>query len=709
VASLVGRWARATPIPPAVWRWLALVAVLGTAFGGGLGFGSWTRACTAGRCPSIGVLTEYVPQQTSKVYAADGRLITELGITRRTVLPLAEIPPALRDAVIAVEDKRFFNHSGIDWIRFFGAARANLAQLRWAQGFSTITMQVARNVFPDRISREKVLTRKIKEGRVAIELEQTFDKDRILELYLNQIYLGSGAHGVEAAAQRYFGKSAREVNVAEAALVAALIQLPERYNPRLFPDRAVRRRNLVIRLMRDQGYLGRHEAEYWQAYPLELEAGVGIGATAAYFVEHVRQELERRFGPSRLYEEGLSIYTTLDPDLQEAAERSLEAQLTRVEEDSAVGGAYLGELTYQQYLERGLESGEAQGPFTPYLQGALVTIDASTGYVLALVGGRDFRDSKFNRASQAMRQAGSAFKPFVYSAAVRANRPLSYIVNDSAISMLQMDSTMWEPKNYDDTTFGRMPLRRSLYLSRNLSTIRLGMELGEQTVIGEVRKYGLTSRMRPYPSLHIGAADVTLLEMTAAFTSFANLGDRTSPIFVQRVEDRDGRILWEPSVRRDEVMDPLHMWLVVDMLRDVARRGTAAPALFRAGFTIPSGGKTGTTNDGWDTWYIGFTRELVTGIWVGFDERARISERAYGSTLAAPAWASFMSEVYQRRPSPEDWPQPEGLVIRGIDATTGYLHTPFCPGETFEFFVAGTEPTLYCPIHNPFAPGRVTP
>jgi len=679
------------------------------AFGGGLGFGSWTRACSAGRCPSIGVLTEYVPQQTSKVFAADGRLITELGATHRTVLPLAEIPPAIRNAVLAVEDKRFYRHHGIDWIRFFGAVRANVMSLSWAEGFSTITMQVARNVFPDRISREKVLTRKIKEGRVAIELEQTFDKDRILELYLNQIYLGNGAHGVESAAQRYFGKSAREVNVAEATLIAALIQLPERYNPWIYPERALRRRNMVIRLMRDQGFLSRDEAAYWRAYPVELETGGGIGAAAAYFVEHVRQELERRFGPSRLYEEGLSIYTTLDPDLQEAAERAMEAQLTRIEEDSSIGGKYLGRLTYQQYLEQASEEGDARGPFSPYLQGALVTMDASTGHVLALVGGRDFRDSKFNRATQALRQAGSAFKPFVYSAAVRAGRPLSYIVNDSTISMLQMDSTMWEPKNYDDTTFGRMTMRRSLFLSRNLSTIRLGMELGEQTVIGEVRKYGITSRMRPYPSLHIGAADVTLLEMTAAFTAFANLGYRTSPIFVLRVEDRDGRILWEPTVRRDEVMDPLHMWLVVDMLRDVARRGTAAGALARAGFTFPSGGKTGTTNDGMDTWYIGFTRELVTGIWVGFDEKARISERAYGSTLAAPAWGAFMSEVYQRRPSPEEWPQPEGLVIRGIDGTTGYLYTPFCPGETFEFFVAGTEPSLYCPIHNPFAPGRVTP
>lgn len=695
-------------------RWRIAVALLVfTAFGGGLALGSWTRACSGGRCPSIGVLTEYVPQQTSKVYAADGRLIAELGATHRTVLPITEIPPLLQHAVLAIEDQRFYRHEGIDWIRFFGALKANIINLGWVQGFSTITMQLARDVFPERISREKVLTRKIKEVRVALEIERTFAKDRILELYLNHIYLGSGAYGVEAAAQRYFGKSARDVNVAEAALIAALIQRPEPLNPRRVPDRAVRRRNLVIRTMAREGVITPEAAEYWQAYPLILDSGRETEATAAYFVEHVRQQLQRQFGRSLLYEQGLSIHTTLDPDLQEIAERTLEAQLRRIEEDPSVGGGYLGTLTYRQYIDSATSSGEERGPFTPYLQGALVTIEAQTGYVRALVGGRDFGDSKFNRATQALRQAGSAFKPFVYSAAVRANYPVSYIVNDSAVSVMQRDSTMWEPVNYDDSTFGRISMRRSLYLSRNLSTIQLGMELGEQTVIGEARQYGLTGRMSPYPAVHIGSADVTLLDLTAAYSAIARLGTRVTPIFVQRVENREGEILWQATPRRHEVMEPERMWLVLDLLRDVNRRGTAAGALARAGFRFRdlSGGKTGTTNDGMDAWYVGFTSELVTGIWMGFDNKARISTYSFGSSLAAPAWAAFMKDVYSRRPPPADWDRPDGLVLQEIDETTGYRYTVYCPVEArrWEWFVPGTEPVHFCPTHNPFAPGRFTP
>ena len=693
-----------------VW-FIAVVtlAVLG-AYGVGLAYGAWTRVCAAERCPSISRLVDsYSPHQTSKVYAADGRLITEFGTERRTVLPLTEIPPHVRAAFLATEDKRFYSHHGIDYLRIFGALKANVVTLRYSQGFSTITMQLARNVFPDQISREKKLTRKLKEARVARELERTFAKDTILQLYLNQINLGPGAYGVEAAAQIFFGRSVRDVNVAEGAMLAALAKLPGFYNPRTHPDRAVARRNVVLTLMRDQGFLTAAEAERWKGYPLLLTTRrTSYGDVAPYFVEHIRRDLDARFG-RRLYEGGLRIHTTLDLDIQEAAERALLAQLDAVEAGSySPNGKFPGGITYREYLETQEGEGGDRGPFTPYLQGALVAMDVHTGYVLALIGGRDFVDSKYNRATQAIRQPGSTFKPFVYSAAVRAGHPVTEILDDSPLTVpiLQLDSTLWSPQDYDDTTLGFLPMRQSLYLSRNLSTIKLGMQLGEAAVIGEARRYGISTPIPPYPSIHIGSAGVRPLEIVAAYSAFATLGTRVSPIAVVRVEDRDGTILWQPAPQHEQVMDSAHAWLVTDMLHDVVRRGTGFPGVWAAGFRIPSGGKTGTTDDHTDAWYIGFTPDIVAGIWVGYDLVQRIMDNAGGGRIVAPAWTAFMRAVYERRPAPADWRRPDELVTREVDRGTGFLATPFCPlGERqWDWFYPGTEPTRVCPVHSIFGP-----
>src|SRR6266705_1732020 len=606
---------------PKVRARLIAAAVLVAAYATGLAYGSWTRVCAAERCPSISRLIGGPgPQQTSKVYAADGRLITELGLERRTVLALNEIPLAVRQAFIATEDKRFYSHHGIDYWRIFGALKANIVTLGRSQGASTISMQLARNIFPEEISREKKITRKIKEARVAIEIESNFPKDTILQLYLNQIDLGSGAHGVAAAAQIYFGKSARQLNVAEAAMLAALPKAPAFYNPRAHPDRAVRRRNVVLGLMRDQDFLTPEECDLWRAYPLELTGSrTNYGDVAPYFVEWLRVQLDARFGRD-LYEGGLRIYTTLDLDMQEAAERAVHSQLDDIEARVYSNGKFPGRTTYREYLESSKASGEDHGPFTPYLQGALVSLEANTGYIRAMIGGRDFDDSKYNRATQAMRQPGSTFKPFVYSAAVRAGHPVTEMLDDSPLNppVLQLDSTPWQPKDDDDTTLGLIPMREALYLSRNLATIKLGMALGEQTVIGEARRYGITTPLPPYPSIHIGSTGVRPLEMIAAYTAFATLGARAEPVGILRVEDRQGNILWQPAIRRDPVMDPEHTWLMVDMMKDVIRRGTAFSAVWKAGFTqVPAAGKTGTTDDYTDAWFIGYTPELVTGIWVG--------------------------------------------------------------------------------------------
>src|SRR3989440_751596 len=615
-------------------RGLIAVGLLGVAFSVGIAYGAWTRVCMAERCPSIARLGPgNQPQQTSKVYAADGRLVTELGLERRTVLPLSEIPAAVREAFVATEDKRFYSHHGIDYLRIFGAIKSDLLSLSWAQGFSTITMQLARNIFPEEISREKTLTRKLKEARVGVEIEHNFPKDSILQLYLNQIDLGAGSHGVEAAAQVYFGKSARQLNVAEAATLAALPKAPAFYNPRTHPDRAVRRRNAVLSLMRDQEYITPEEAELWKAYPLVLTANrTNYGDVAPYFVEWLRQQLDARFGRD-LYEGGLRIYTTLDLDMQEAAERAVQSQLDAIEAGVYSNGKFPGRTTYREYLESSRASGEDHGPFTPYLQGALVALEANTGSIRAMIGGRDFDDSKYNRATQAIRQPGSTFKPFVYSAAVRAGHPVTEMVDDSPLNppVIQLDSTPWQPKDDDDTTLGLIPMREGLYLSRNLATIKLGMALGEQTVIGEARRYGITTPLPAYPSIHIGARGVKPIEMIAAYTAFATLGTRAEPICILRVEDRQGNILWKSEPRRDEVMDPEHTWLMVDMMKDVIRRGTAFTAVWKAGFTLPAAGKTGTTDDYTDAWFIGYTPELVAGIWMGYDIQQRILEHNAGA------------------------------------------------------------------------------
>jgi penicillin-binding protein 1A len=340
-------------------------------------------------------------------------------------------------------------------------------------------------------------------------------------------------------------------------------------------------------------------------------------------------------------------------------------------------------------------AGEALAANSPYLQGAFIAMDPRTGAVRALVGGRDFDDSKFNRATQALRQPGSTFKPIVYADAVQNGRPPSYIVDDSPVSVPQAGGGVWTPQNYDGKFEGPMPMRRGLYQSRNIVAIKVGMELGEQSVIDMARKFGLTTPIPPYPSINIGAADVYPIEMIAAYSAFATLGTRSSPTSIVRVENAKGDVLWEPTPVRAPVMSPEESWLMVSMMKDVVQRGTAAGSV-GSQFHIPAGGKTGTTNDGADVWFIGYTSDLVAGVWMGLDKPAKIKGNAQGGVLAAPAWTAFMNEVYRRKPAPPDWPRPDGIVVRQIDPVSGMLAGPGCSGSVNEFFIAGTDPTQPC-------------
>ena len=687
---------------PTLIRVLLLIFTLGVASGLGVAYGAWALVCRGGKCPPVESLNDYTPRQTSKLYAADGRFIAELGLERRTLVKLEEIPLTVQQAFVITEDKRFYDHSGIDWRRVFGALGRDILARRFDEGFSTITMQLARNVFPESISREKTLVRKIREGKVAREIESKFDKKKILELYLNQISLGNGAYGVETAAQRYFGKSVRDLNIAEAATLAALPKAPERYNPRKHPDRAIQRRNTVIELMRRNGAISDVDARGAEAFPLQLASKTEAGDTAPYFVEWIRQQLDAQFG-RQLYEQGLKVYTTLDLDMQLAAERALELQLKRIE-----GGRFgnFSSESYEHYIARSL-AGAEPGENSPYLQGALVAIDPRNGAVKAMVGGRDFYDSKFNRATQALRQPGSVFKPIVYASAVQNGRPPSYIVNDSPIVVDQGTGTPWQPKNYDGKFAGPMPMRRGLYESRNIIAIRVGMELGEQTIINEARNFGITTPIPPYPSIFIGAADVYPMELISAYSVFANQGIRPTPNAILRVENARQEVLWQQTPTRTQVLSPEESWIMVDMMKDVIRRGTAAGSVWGAGFHFPAGGKTGTTNDGTNVWFIGYTADLVAGVWMGFDKPRKIMADAQGGRLAAPAWTQFMTEVYRRRPAPPDWPRPLAIITREIDFTTGLLQTPYCPRDVIgtEVFIPGTEPTHECDKHLGYQSG----
>jgi penicillin-binding protein 1A len=673
-------------------RGLLIAGAFGVSLGIGAFTAGWTLVCAGGQCPSVDVLEQYQPRQTSKLYAADGRFLAELGLERRTVARLEDIPLLVQNAFVYTEDKRFYSHNGIDFVRVFGSLGVNVVRGGFAQGFSTITMQLARNIFPERLERAKSIVRKLREGKVALAIERKYSKQKILELYLNQIYLGNGAYGIESASQRYFGKSIRDVNLPEAALLAALPKAPERYNPRREPDRAVQRRNVVLELLRSLNVINAADASLAKAYPLQLAQRTETGDVAPYFVEWVRKQLDEQFG-KQLYEQGLKVYTTLDIDMQLAAERALEQQLRAIEGGKL--GAYKF-VTYEQHLARAGDEDRNTSGVTTYLQGAFVAMDPKTGGVRAMVGGRDYSDSKFNRATQALRQPGSTFKPLVYARAIQEGHTTAEALDDSPLSVPQSGGGVWSPQNFDGKSMGFIPLRRALYLSRNQATVRLGMSLGESNVAAMAKRFGLSTTMPLVPSLHIGAADVYPLEMIASYSVFATGGIRAKPTGIVRVESASGEVLWQPGPVRTAVLSTGEAWLMNDMLRDVVRRGTAARAT--ASLRVPAGGKTGTTNDGADVWFIGFTPDLVAGVWMGLDRPRTIMRNAQGGELAAPAWTAFMNEVYRRKPLVGGFAGPGGLLAVPVDRLTGFKAGPLCPADRvyIDYFVPGTEPTQEC-------------
>jgi penicillin-binding protein 1A len=665
-----------------VWRWIgffiALVALVTAVL--------WQR-CGLKGCPDVAKLRGYMPDEASVIVDRDGEEATKLYVTRRVVVPLDSIPEDVRNAFIAIEDRRFWEHGGVDWLRVVGAFWKNIKAMGIEEGSSTITMQLARNVFPDKLpANEKTVWRKLGEARVAKDIEAAYSKEEILELYLNQIYFGSGAYGIEAAAQEYFGKPAIDLDLSEAALLAALPRAPSRYNPRSNGEAALEGRTLVLERMVQQGFITAQEAAEAREEGLGLREGRVDSEAAPYFVEAVRRELEEAFGEA-LYTGGFTIHTTLDLDAQRVLEKELEQQLRAIE-----GGTY-GRFPYPTYASVHEDSLDlAQG--TPYLQGAAIVMEAHTGDVLALVGGRDFQESQYNRATQAMRQPGSAFKPFVYAAALGAGVPATHRVADQPIRMALDNRRYWEPKNYDGTYSGEVTLREGLVRSKNVVTVRLANEIGITRAVALAEEMGVAPRLPSNPSVVLGTAEVTPLNLTAAYAAFATLGYRPEPRFVTRVTDRNGRTVWahEPSVRR--VLDPAIAFITTSILEDVVNRGTGT-AVRAVGFDGPAAGKTGTTQDAADIWFVGYTPEYVGTFWLGFDKKKTVVRGATGGELAAPVWGRVMKRL---RVGGEEWTPPAGVEERAVDQF-GNVIADNCTGYSQtrrEYFVLGSAPMATC-------------
>ena len=622
----------------------------------------WPR-CQGGACPSVEALESYRPPQASEVLDREGHLVARLAPEQRIVVPISGIPARLTAAFLAVEDRRFYQHRGIDFRRMLGALWRDVRSLSVREGSSTITMQLARNVFPQQIGPARTIRRKLWELVLAREIENKLPKDRILELYLNQIYLGNGLYGVEAASRGYFGKPVRDLSIAEAAVLAALPKAPTTYDPRRYPDAARRRRDLVLRLMADTSAITREEMrkalrEKLRLVPPEETAG------APWFVAAVRRELHDRFG-AEADTMGLRVRTGLDGGLQKIAERELRRQIASLEKK---------------------RKQECADDHAQCLEGLFVALDPVSGDVRALVGGRDYAVSEFDRATQARRQPGSAFKPIVWAAALDSGIPLS--------TLLAPEAGDYQPADRITLPAGPLNLREALRVSSNRAAVALGNRVGIPRVIEEARALGITTPIPDYPSTALGAADVVPIELVAAYAAFGNGGMRVTPRFMTSVEGRDGQVLWAPPVEMSTAVQPGVAYLMTSVLADVVDRGTGTAARTEGPASVPLAGKTGTTNDAQDVWFVGGTPEVVGTVWLGYDKPRSLGPSATGGRLAAPVFGRILREYYRNRPPPEPWGQPPDLEDREIDVASGGLAIAGCPPDRVsrELFLPGTAP-----------------
>ncbi len=619
--------------------------------------------------PRLTTLKDYQPYVVTEVYSDDEVLVGEFFIERRIVTPLAQMPKLLVNAFVAAEDARFFEHQGIDYWRILGAAFRNIEALEVVQGGSTITQQIAKSFF---LTPERSFTRKLKEAILAQRIERYLTKNEILFLYLNQIYLGEGAYGVAAAAKTYFGKSVQNLTLGECALIAGLPPAPNNLSPLRHPKKARERQLYVLNRMLEQGMVTPVQAIKARAEEVGLRPRGPKGyLEAPYAVEQVRMYVEEKYGKDLLYKGGLKIHTTLNYRLQRAAQKAVEKGAEE------------------------FEAREGKGKGKGQVQGALVALDPQTGYILAMVGGRDFAASQFNRATQARRQAGSAFKPIVYAAALDKGFTPATVIVDEPFSYVDVPGKEpWQPQNFDREFWGPITLRKALTFSRNVVTVKVAQSIGVDYLIQYAHNLGIKSKLEENLSLALGAANVSLLEMTTAFGVFAAQGYRAEPILITRIVDKDGRVLEEVEPSAIEVIPAQTSYLITSLMQSVIQEGTGqrAKALGR-----PAAGKTGTTNDMRDAWFLGFIpQQLVAGAWMGYDIEKPLGTRETGAVAALPIWLEFMKEAVDGQ-AVEDFRVPEGIVFVKTDPATGEPVGPKQPLKggrvILECFKEGTEPT----------------
>ena len=677
---------------------VGLVCALAVAVFAAFGFVAWfSYDITAGLPNREAVRGLGDMAQSTTIYDADDRPVFTIFKEQRIEVPLERMSRNLIAAVLSVEDQRFFDHTGVDAIRVGAAVLRNVQEGRRAEGGSTITQQLARQSF---LSRDKTYRRKLKEVVLATYIESLYTKQEILELYLNKVYFGDGLYGVEAAARGYFGKTSGELNLAEAALLAGLIQSPSSYAPTVNLDRAIARRNIVLQTMVSSGAIDQQTADREKKTAVKLSNGLEIKETfGLYFKEHVRRELVERFGWQRVYQGGLRVYTTMKTDLQRSAEALVEEGLQDIEKRRGF-----------KYAPRGKHEPPKEGEAPDYLQAALFAMEPKTGHVFALVGGRDFGESRFNRATQAKRQSGSAFKPFVFAAAIEAGQsPASMItrLNDPVLTL----QGEWLPED-EHSTANEMTLRSALRTSSNRAAVQLLNTVGIPKAVGFAEKLNVGTPPS-VPSLALGTSEVTLSALTAAYGAFANSGVVRTPVLIRRVEDSEGAVLFTDEGESHRAVSESTAFLMASMLTDVINAGTAYRAR-QAGFTHPAAGKTGTTNDYLDAWFVGFTPHVVTGVWVGFDQPKTIIANGYGGELAVPMWAAFMKTA-SRGLKPDWFERPANVVAVNVCRLSGKLpgqgcgSVPVVLNDGFvenrsliytEYFVRGTQPTTMCPIHE---------
>ncbi|MFI5256542.1 MAG: transglycosylase domain-containing protein [Gemmatimonadales bacterium] len=669
-----------TPAEPArVWmkrRWRSLT-VVGALCVGVIAFDAWLGSCGFAGCPSGAEIRAFKPGEGGRIVDRNDRYLGRIAIVRRVNVPLSDIPLHVREAFLATEDRRFYEHNGLDWRGFFRAAVSNVRHMGVREGFSTITMQVARNSFLVNQRDGRSLRRKLIELRLTRLIEGELTKDQILELYLNVIYLGNGMNGVEAASRDLFGKHVSDLSISEGAMLAALPKGPSAYTPRDHFERGLKRRNLVLSLMADAGYLTSAQAGREEQVPLRIANDEWHPDTGnePLALDAVRVFIDSIL-PDALKDGDVTVYTTLDLAAQQAADRAVLKQTTVVTRETQYAGGRVKDAA----------------------QGALVALDPRTGDIRALVGGRRSKRG-FNRAFNARRQPGSAFKPFVYAAALRAGMTPATLVDDEPVEVAQ-GRKIWRPANYGDEYTGTITLARALAISSNAAAVRVSQTAGIPNVIDVARRNGITSPLPDLPAIALGAVDVTPLELVAAYAPFANGGLRVHPRLVRRIEAADGTVLWSDEIAPpDTVMDPRDAYQLTTMLRGVVDEGTGR-VLRDMGVDGPVAGKTGTTNDADDVWFVGYTPSLVAGVWFGYDTPRPIAPHASGGHLAAPAWADFYLNGWHEPASSADaWQPPPGMTMRVIDPTTGMLANDWCPERTREWFKPGTEPTEICNVH----------